>query len=143
MKVNVNGNEYNIVIMGHTVLVNGKHLSAIFYENEITIDGKKFYLDYMEEGDPSLMIVNGMAYVVSKSSELTDIINQIKAPISGRIIEVLVKSGDDIKTGQLLFVLDAMKMQNQINSPTTAKISDLRVRIGQTVKTGDVLATLV
>ena len=143
MKVDVNGNEYNIVIMGHNVLVNGKHLSAIFYENEITIDGKKFYLDYMEEGDPSLMIVNGMAYVVSKSSELTDIINQIKAPISGRIIEVLVKSGDDIKKGQLLFVLDAMKMQNQINSPTTAKISDLRVRIGQTVKTGDVLATLV
>jgi biotin carboxyl carrier protein len=143
MKVNVNGNEYNIVIMGHNVLVNGKHLSAIFYENEITIDGKKFYLDYMEEGDPSLMIVNGMAYVVSKSSELTDIINQIKAPISGRIIEVLVKSGDDIKKGHLLFVLDAMKMQNQINSPTTAKISDLRVRIGQTVKTGDVLATLV
>ena len=47
MKVNVNGNEYNIVIMGHNVLVNGKHLSAIFYENEITIDGKKFYLDYM------------------------------------------------------------------------------------------------
>ena len=143
MKVNVNGNEYNIVIMGHNVLDNGKHLSAIFYENEITIDGKKFYLDYMEEGDPSLMIVNGMAYVVSKSSELTDIINQIKAPISGRIIEVLVKSGDNIKKGQLLFVLDAMKMQNQINSPTTAKISDLRVRIGQTVKTGDVLATLV
>ena len=143
MKVNVNGNEYNIVIMGHNVLVNGKHLSAIFYENEITIDGKKFYLDYMEEGDPSLMIVNGMAYVVSKSSELTDIINQIKAPISGRIIEVLVKSGDDIKKGQLLFVLDAMKMQNQINSPTIAKISDLMVRIGETVKTGDVLATLV
>ena len=68
---------------------------------------------------------------------------QIKAPISGRIIEILVKSGDDIKKGQLMFVLDAMKMQNQINSPTTAKVSDLRVQIGQTVKTGDVLATLV
>ena len=143
MKVDVNGKEYNIVIMGHNVLVNGKHLSSIFYENEITIDGKKFYLDYMEEGDPSLMIVNGMAYVVSKSSEPTDFMKQIKAPISGRIIEVLVKSGDDIKKGQLLFVLDAMKMQNQIKSPTIAKISDLMVRIGQTVKTGDVLATLV
>jgi len=143
MKVDVNGNEYNIVIMGHNVLVNGKHLSAIFYENEITIDGKKFYLDYMEEGDPSLMIVNGMAYVVSKRSEPTDFMKQIKAPISGRIIEVLVKSGDDIKKGQLLFVLDAMKMQNQINSPTIAKISDLMLRIGQTVKTGAVLATLV
>jgi biotin carboxyl carrier protein len=143
MRVNVNGNEYRVVIMGHNVLVNGKQVYANFNANEITIDGKKFYLDYMEESDPSLMIVNGMAYVVSKSSELTDFMKQIKAPISGRIIEVLVNAGDVIKKGQLMFVLDAMKMQNQINSPTTAKVSDLRVQIGQTVKTGDVLATLV
>jgi biotin carboxyl carrier protein len=143
MKVIVNGNEYNIVIMGNSVIVNGKQLPAIFNEKEITIDGKKFYLDYMEEGDPSLMIVNGMNYVVSKSSEPSDFMKQIKAPISGRILEVLVKAGDNIKKGQLMFVLDAMKMQNQINSPTTAKVSDLRVQIGQTVKTGDVLATLV
>jgi glutaconyl-CoA decarboxylase len=143
MKVIVNGNEYKIVIMGNSVLVNGTQLPTIFNEKEITIDGKKFYLDYMEEGDPSLMIVNGMTYVVSKSSEPSDFMKQIKAPISGRIIEILVKSGDDIKKGQLMFVLDAMKMQNQINSPTTAKVSDLRVQIGQTVKTGDVLATLV
>jgi biotin carboxyl carrier protein len=143
MKVIVNGNEYKIVIMGNSVLVNGKQLPAIFNEKEITIDGKKFYLDYMEEGDPSLMIVNGMNYVVSKSSEPSDFMKQIKAPISGRILEVLVKAGDNIKKGQLMFVLDAMKMQNQINSPTTAKVSDLRVQIGQTVKTGDVLATLV
>ena len=143
MKLTVNNTEYNIVIMGHNVLVNGKRTSAIFNENEITIDGKKFYLDYMEEGDPSLMIVNGMTYVVSKSTEANDMMKQIKAPISGRIIEVLVKSGDAVKKGQLMFVLDAMKMQNQINSPMTTKVSDLTVKIGETVKTGDILATLV
>lgn len=143
MKLTVNNTEYNIVIMGHNVLVNGKRTSAIFNENEITIDGKKFYLDYMEEGDPSLMIVNGMTYVVSKSTEANDMMKQIKAPISGRIIEVVVKPGDDVKKGQLMFVLDAMKMQNQINSPMTTKVSDLRVKIGETVKTGDILATFV
>jgi biotin carboxyl carrier protein len=143
MKLTINDNEYNIVIMGHNVLVNGKQVSAALNENEITIGGKKYYLDYMEEGDPSLMIVNGMAYVVSKSTESTDLMKQIKAPISGRIVEVLIKAGDDIKKGQLMFVLDAMKMQNQINSPTTTTVSDLRVKIGETVKTGDILATLV
>lgn len=143
MKLTVNNNEYSIVIMGNSVLVNGKRTSAIYNENEITIDGKKFYLDYMEEGDPSLMIVNGMTYVVSKSTEDTHMMKQIKAPISGRIIEVLVKPGDDVKKGQLMFVLDAMKMQNQINSPMTTKVSDLRVKIGETVKTGDILATFV
>lgn len=143
MKLTVNNNEYSIVIMGNSVLVNGKRTSAIYNENEITIDGKKFYLDYMEEGDPSLMIVNGMTYVVSKSTEANDMMKQIKAPISGRIIEVLVKPGDDVKKGQLMFVLDAMKMQNQINSPMTTKVSDLRVKTGETVKTGDILATFV
>ena len=143
MKLTVNNNEYSIVIMGHNVLVNGKRTSAIYNENEITIDGKKFYLDYMEEGDPSLMIVNGMTYVVSKSTEANDMMKQIKAPISGRIIEVLVKPGDAVKKGQLMFVLDAMKMQNQINSPMTTKVSELRVKTGETVKTGDILATFV
>jgi biotin carboxyl carrier protein len=143
MKVNVNGNDYNVTIIAQNVIVNGKQTPATFNDNEITIAGKKFSLDFMEDSDPFLMIVNGMAYIVSKSSELTESMKQIKAPISGRIIEVLVKAGEDVKKGQLMFVVEAMKMQNHINSPTTAKISELSVHKGEVVKTGDVLATLV
>jgi biotin carboxyl carrier protein len=141
MRINVNGNDYNITIIGPKVRANGKEIAVVFSENEITIDGKKFYLDYMEDEEPSLMIVNGMAYIVSKSSDIAGSMKQIKAPISGRIIEVLVKDGDNIRKGQLIFVLEAMKMQNHINSPITAKILDLKVQIGQSVKTGEVLAT--
>jgi biotin carboxyl carrier protein len=143
MKVNVNGNDYNITIIAHNVIVNGKQTPAIFNDNEITIAGEKFYLDFMEDSDPFLMIVNGMAYIVSKSSGLGESMKQIKAPISGRIIEVLIQAGESVKKGQLMFVLEAMKMQNHINSPTTAKISHLGVHKGEVVKTGDVLATLV
>ena len=131
MKLNVNGNEYNIVIMGDNVLVNGKQSSAILNEDELTIDDKKFYLDYMKEGDTALMFVNGMAYVVSKSSEATDSMKQIKDPISGGIIEGIVKSGDKIEKRQIKVVFNAKKKQNQINSPTTTKITKIRVRIGQ------------
>jgi biotin carboxyl carrier protein len=143
MKVNVNGNDYNVTIIARKVIVNGKQIPAIFNENEITIEGEKFYLDFMEDSDPFLMIVNGMEYIVSKSSGLGESMKQIKAPISGRIIEVLIQAGESVKKGQLLFVLEAMKMQNHINSPTTAKISHLTVHKGDVVKTGDVLATLV
>jgi biotin carboxyl carrier protein len=142
MRVKVNGNDYDIIITGHNVIVNGKQISTIFNENEITIEGKKFYLDYIEDSDPSFMIVNGMAYVVSKSGELAHSITQIKAPISGRVIDVLVKDGDEIKNGQLIFVLEAMKMQNQINSPRKARISEVKVKKGDTVKTGQILATI-
>ena len=142
MRVKVNGNDYDIKIIGQNVIVNGKQITAKFDENQITIEGKKFYLDYIEEdNDPSLMIVNGMAYIVSKNSDLTVSMKELRAPISGRIIEVLVKAGEDIKKGQQVVVLEAMKMQNHIYSPTTAKISELRVKEGQSVKTGEILAT--
>ena len=141
MRVKVNGNDYDIKIIGQNVIVNGKQITAKFGEDQITIEGKKFYLDYTEDSDPSLMIVNGMAYIVSKNSDLTVSMKELRAPISGRIIEVLVKAGDDIKKGQQIVVLEAMKMQNHIYSPTTAKISELRVKEGQTVKTGEVLVT--
>lgn len=141
MRVKVNGNDYDIKIIGQNVIVNGKQITAKFDEDQITIEGKKFYLDYIEDSDPSLMIVNGMAYIVSKNSDLTVSMKELRAPISGRIIEVLVKAGDDIKKGQQIVVLEAMKMQNHIYSPATAKISELRVKEGQTVKTGEVLVT--
>ena len=141
MRVKVNGNDYDIKIIGQNVIVNGKQITAKFDEDQITIEGKKFYLDYIEDNDPSLMIVNGMAYIVSKNSDLTVSMKELRAPISGRIIEVLVKAGDDIKKGQQIVVLEVMKMQNHIYSPTTAKISELRVKEGQTVKTGEILVT--
>jgi biotin carboxyl carrier protein len=139
MRVKVNGNDYDIKIIGQNVIVNGKQITAKFDEDQITIEGKKFYLDYMEDSDPSLVIVNGMAYIVSKNSDLTVSMKELRAPISGRIVEVLVKAGDDIKKGQQMVVLEAMKMQNHIYSPATAKISELRVKEGQTVKTGEIL----
>jgi biotin carboxyl carrier protein len=139
MRVKVNGNDYDIKIIGQNVIVNGKQITAKFDEDQITIEGKKFYLDYIEDSDPSLVIVNGMAYIVSKNSDLIVSMKELRAPISGRIVEVLVKAGDDIKKGQQMVVLEAMKMQNHIYSPATAKISELRVKEGQTVKTGEIL----
>lgn len=141
MKVTVNGNDYVITIIGHNVTVNGKQIAAEFNENEITIDGKKFYLDYIEDTDPFLMIVNGMTYVVSKSTYLAGSMKEIRAPISGRLVEVLVKPGDLVKKSQTMFILEAMKMQNHINSPTNAIISDLKIEKGDVVKTGQILAT--
>lgn len=142
MKVTVNGNDYVTTIIGRNITVNGKHIAAEFKENEITIDGKTFYLDYIEDADPFLMIVNGMTYIVSKSSYLAGSTEEIRAPISGRLVEILVKPGDYVKKGQTMFILEAMKMQNHINSPTNAKISDLKIEKGDLVKTGQILATL-
>ncbi len=145
MNVKVNGNDYNIDMSGQKVRVNGRQISVVFNENEneITIGEKKFRLDYIEDAEPALLIVNGMTYIVSKSSESTDSTKQLKAPISGRIVDVLVKVGDNIKKGQTILILESMKMESYIHSPTTAKISALMAQIGQSVKTGEILVTFV
>jgi biotin carboxyl carrier protein len=87
------------------------------------------------------MIVNGISYLVSKSQQSAEEIKQLVAPISGRILDILVKSGSQVKKGQLLLVLEAMKMENQIKSPVTTNVLELKVQVGQTVKVGQVLVT--
>jgi biotin carboxyl carrier protein len=65
---------------------------------------------------------------------------QIVAPMPGKVIRLLVNSGDEVEAGQGLVVMEAMKMQNEIRSPKKGKVERLQVKEGQAVNAGDVLA---
>ena len=143
MNVKVNGNDYDIEILGEKATVNGKEVSIKLNEDMITLDGNIFYVDFVEEGEPTLMIINGVAYSVFRPKGETVSIKNIKAPISGRVIDVLVTAGNQIKKGQVLIVIEAMKMENQIESPVNAEISEIKVNKGQSVKAGEVMITFV
>ena len=143
MNVKVNGNDYDIEILGEKATVNGKEVSIKLNEDMITLDGNIFYVDFVEEGEPTLMIINGVAYSVFRPEGDSVSIKNIKAPISGRVIDVLVTAGNQIKKGQVLIVIEAMKMENQIESPVNAKISEIKVNKGQSVKAGEVMITFL
>jgi glutaconyl-CoA decarboxylase len=64
------------------------------------------------------------------------------APMPGKILAVNIKPGDSVKRGQVIFILEAMKMQNEIMANQDGKISKVNSAVGQTVSTGDVLAVL-
>ena len=66
----------------------------------------------------------------------------VNAPMPGKILTVNVKAGDSVKRGDVLLILEAMKMQNEIMAPADAKISDVRVSAGQSVATGDPMVVL-
>ncbi len=63
----------------------------------------------------------------------------VTAPMPGKILRILVKEGESIKTGQGLLVLEAMKMENEIPAPKDGVIKKIHVKEGDTVNTGDPL----
>jgi biotin carboxyl carrier protein len=65
---------------------------------------------------------------------------QIIAPMPGKVVHLLVKAGDDVKAGQGLLVVEAMKMQNEVRSPKTGKVERLLAKEGQPVNAGEILA---
>src|ERR1700726_648848 len=65
---------------------------------------------------------------------------QILAPMPGKIIRVLVQTGEKVQAGQGLLVVEAMKMQNEIRSPKSGSVGRLLVKEGQPVNAGEVLA---
>lgn len=61
----------------------------------------------------------------------------VKAPMPGTILSINVKEGDNVKKGQILLILEAMKMENEIVSPRDGKIAKVVVSKGSSVNTGD------
>jgi biotin carboxyl carrier protein len=67
---------------------------------------------------------------------------RLTAPIAGNVIALSVAHGADVRIGDAVLILEAMKMQNTISSPVAGSVS-YAVKVGQTVRAGDLLATIV
>lgn len=66
----------------------------------------------------------------------------VKAPMPGNILEVCVKDGQSVNAGDILFILEAMKMENEIMAPKAGVVSGVAVQKGATVATGAVLCNI-
>ena len=66
----------------------------------------------------------------------------VKAPMPGRIVRVLVETGDEVDEGQGVVVIEAMKMQNELKSPKAGRVVRVGVAVGDTVGSGEVLVVV-
>ena len=66
----------------------------------------------------------------------------ITSPMPGTVLQVPVQAGDAVKAGDILIVLEAMKMENEILAPRDGVVSQVAVSVGASVDTGDVLVVL-
>ena len=66
----------------------------------------------------------------------------VEVPITGKIISVSVKAGDEVKEGDILCILESMKMENPILAPVDGTISEVGVCADQVVKPGETIAII-
>ncbi|SCW38714.1 biotin/lipoyl-containing protein [Eubacterium ruminantium] len=66
----------------------------------------------------------------------------VAAPMPGKILGVKVDSGKAVKKGEVLLILEAMKMENEIVAPQDGTVASVNVQVGSQVEAGDTLVTL-
>ncbi len=69
--------------------------------------------------------------------------NTVNSPMPGTILDIKVQEGDTVSSGQILLILEAMKMENEIMAPADGKVASIHVQKGASVNAGDVLVVLV
>ncbi|MBQ6909928.1 MAG: biotin/lipoyl-binding protein, partial [Synergistaceae bacterium] len=67
---------------------------------------------------------------------------EIAAPMPGKVLSIKVAVGDSVNNGDLVLLLEAMKMENEIFATASGKVAQIKVNTGDSVNTGDVLMVI-
>ena len=101
----------------------------------LAIDGLDYRAEVLDERHASL------ARVVS-SQHAQHARRELKAPMPGLVVKILVDSGQTVEASQPLVVLQAMKMENELSLPRGGTVQAVSVQAGQTVEQGQVLVVV-
>ena len=100
----------------------------------ITVNGKAY--------DVAVEEVSGGSAPAAAPAPATAGGTAVNAPMPGTILEVKANVGDTVAEGQVLMVLEAMKMENDIVAPKAGKVASISVKKGDTVNSNDLLASI-
>ena len=113
---------------GHTVTVNGKKYAVALEGNKATVNGKLY----------DIGVKAGIEAVSTPAGEG----KPVKAALPGVVLKVLVSINDTVAEGDVIAVVEAMKMETEIKSPVAGTVTSVEIEVGSKVKNGDVLVTI-
>lgn len=143
--------------MKYFITVNNKRYEVIAEEVsgklELTIDGKRMDVEIEEQtqehGKTAEPSQNSSKQAISPQSPVAPSpqtaavsLGQIQSPMAGVVLKIKTKEGDIVKRGDVLFILEAMKMENEIRANKDGRIIEIKATEGGRVNQGDILCAI-
>jgi biotin carboxyl carrier protein len=143
-----NGQEYQCVVNGQplTVRLLGVRNNALI----LHIEGRPVRAYLVHDGSRVLVAVEGQVYemtpqerqVRTREGDVGRFDPEVRSPMPGKILAVLVTAGAEVDIGQPLLLLEAMKMENTLTAGSAARIRKIHVSPGDLVDLGQLLIEL-
>lgn len=134
-KFTINGNEYNVEIKSMEDNI-----------AEVEVNGTPFQVELAKEiktsKTPKLVRSSVSTKTEKKPLSAPAGLSKIEAPLPGNIFQIKVKEGDSVKKGDVLLIMEAMKMENNILAEQDGVIKNIKVKEGDTVLQGDILVEI-
>lgn len=115
----------------YSLIIDGKSYESYVYETEeglqVLLRGHLYNLTVEDEREKRLRAAAGGG--ASASGEFN-----LKAPMPGLVVSIPVAEGDQVEKGQVILILESMKMQNELKSPKAGTVTRIRVKPGETVE---------
>jgi biotin carboxyl carrier protein len=163
--------KYTVIVDGERTVVEAENASSSVLKVKVgerqyavdyaAVEPGVYWVNWQNRSDQISVTPNGSGYVVSlgrqrfyvevedersafrkigHSGSAGEI--ELRAPMPGKIVKLLVDEGVDVEVNQGILVMEAMKMQNEIKSPKNGKLKRLEVVAGAAVNAGEILAVI-
>lgn len=122
-----------------SLILDGKSYESYVYQNEeeweVLLRGRQYQVRVEDEREKRLKAAAGGG--VAEGGEL-----HLKAPMPGLVVVIPITEGQEVKKGQVLIILESMKMQNELKSPRDGVVERVRVKPGESVEQKQTLLSI-
>ena len=135
-KYTINGNKYEVVVGDITDNI-----------ATLTVNGEEYTVEMEKQPEPEkkkpvVKAATAADDAPAASKAAVNKANAVKAPLPGVITDILVAEGDEVKAGDTVIVLEAMKMANNLAAENDGKVTAICVKIGESVMEDDALVVI-
>jgi len=114
-----------------SLILDGKSYESFVYQGEedwdVLLRGRQYQVKVEDEREKRLKAAAGGGVVEGGEFHL-------KAPMPGLVVAVLIEEGQEVKKGQVMLILESMKMQNELKAPRDGTVGRVRVKAGESVE---------